>query len=114
MFNSMLRTSLSPNIIKGGFRPNVIPAEAEATIDVRLLPGDSREELIERLKQIVNDQAIDILPFDFAPMPPSPVSPLDSEMFRAIEKAQATVFPGAVTLPEMSTGATDSASLRVK
>src|SRR6185503_11169701 len=38
--NSMLRTTISPNIIKGGFRNNVIPGDAEATLDIRALPDE--------------------------------------------------------------------------
>ena len=113
-YNSMLHTSISPNIVKGGFRTNVIPAEAEATLDVRLLPGETREDLIEELQGLIKDEAVEVLPADFAAMPPSPPSRLDSEMFRALEKAQAAVFPDSITLPLMSTGATDSAELRVK
>ena len=113
-YNSMLHTSISPNIIKGGFRTNVIPAEAEATLDVRLLPGETREDLIEELRGVIKDEAVEVLPADFASMPPSPPSRLDSEMFRSLEKAQAVVFPGSITLPLMSTGATDSAELRRK
>jgi len=113
-YNSMIRTSISPNIIRGGFRTNVIPAEAEAILDVRLLPGESREELIEELRRVINDPSVEILPEDWAPMTPSPPSRLDSELFRALENAQARVFPEAITLPTMSTGATDSSHLRAK
>ncbi len=114
-YNSMLRTSISPNIIRGGFRTNVIPADAEAILDVRLLPGETREALVEDLRRVINDPAVEVLPdLDWASMPPSPVSRLDSELFRALETAQAAVFPEAVTLPTMSTGATDSSHLRAK
>ncbi|MGH9785680.1 MAG: M20/M25/M40 family metallo-hydrolase [Terriglobia bacterium] len=114
-YNSMIRTSISPNIIRGGFRTNVIPAEAEAILDVRLLPGETREALVEELRRVINDPAVEVVPdLDWASMPPSPVSRLDSELFRALENAQARVFPDAVTLPTMSTGATDSSHLRAK
>jgi acetylornithine deacetylase/succinyl-diaminopimelate desuccinylase-like protein len=114
-YNSMIRTSISPNIFRAGFRINVIPADAEAILDVRLLPGESRDELIQELRRVINDPAVEVLADeDWAAMPPSPVSRLDSELFRALENAQAAVFPGAITLPTMSTGATDSSHLRAK
>ena len=112
-YNSMLRSSVSPNIIQGGFRFNVIPAEAEATLDVRVLPDENVEAFMSELRRVIDDPAVELsLAQSFWPV--TPPSPLDSEMFRALEKAQAAVFPGVVTLPVMLTGATDSASLRAK
>ena len=114
LFNSMLRNSISPNIVQGGFRMNVIPTEAEARLDVRLLPGEDREQLMKDLRQLINDPAVEVLPDDWTTFPASPASRLDSDLFRALEKAQSSVYPDAVTLPLMSTGATDSARLRIK
>jgi acetylornithine deacetylase/succinyl-diaminopimelate desuccinylase-like protein len=115
-YNSMLRTSVVPTIIKGGFRVNVIPAEAEATLDVRALPDEDIPQLIETLKKLVDDPAITIERTQGAAAgrPAPPPSGLQTEMFRALEAAQKKVFPGTVTLPMMLTGATDSAQLRVK
>jgi acetylornithine deacetylase/succinyl-diaminopimelate desuccinylase-like protein len=115
-YNSMLRTSVVPTIIKGGFRSNVIPADAEATLDVRALPDEDIPKLIDTLKQLVNDPAITIERTSgaAAARPAPPPSGLQTDMFHALESAQAKVFPGVVTVPMMLTGATDSAQLRVK
>ncbi|HYR89344.1 MAG TPA: M20/M25/M40 family metallo-hydrolase [Terriglobia bacterium] len=115
MLNSTLRTSISPNIFNGGFRTNVIPGSAEATLDIRALPDEDMGEFYATLKRIVNDPAIEIVPPAPATLrPAAPPSRLDSVLFQSIEKAQAAVFPGAVTLPVMFTAATDSAQLRAK
>ncbi|MSO20215.1 MAG: M20/M25/M40 family metallo-hydrolase [Acidobacteria bacterium] len=112
-YNSMLRDSISPNIIKGGFRFNVIPGEAEARLDVRLLPGQTREDLMAQLKRVIDDPSVELIPEDDAsPMAPSSPSRLDEELFQALERAQKIVFPSAVTTPTMSTSATDSSHLR--
>ena len=112
-YNSMLRTSISPNLIEGGVRFNVIPSEASATLDVRALPDEDLEALMEELRGVINDPAVELsLAQTF--WSATPPSPLDSDMFRALENAQKKVFPGVVTLPVMLTGATDSASLRAK
>jgi acetylornithine deacetylase/succinyl-diaminopimelate desuccinylase-like protein len=112
-YNSMLRTSISPNIIKGGFRVNVIPGDAEATLDVRALPGEDMDRLVAELKTLVNDPAVDIV--RTPPNRPSgPPSPLDSDLFRALERAGRVVFHDAPTIPMMLTGATDMAQLRAK
>jgi acetylornithine deacetylase/succinyl-diaminopimelate desuccinylase-like protein len=114
VYNSMLRTSIVPTIIKGGFRSNVIPGDAEATLDVRALPDEDIDALAEALRKLINDPAIEVIPPAVRGRPATSPSKLDSEMFRALEGAQAKLFPGSVTLPLMLTGATDSAQLRAK
>ncbi len=57
---SMLRTSVSPNILGGGYRVNIIPSEAKATLDVRMLPDEDPTKFLEQVKQIVNDPSIDV------------------------------------------------------
>ena len=111
---STLRTSISPNIIKGGYLRNVIPSEAEATLDIRAVPGEDMEQLINRIIRLVDDPAIElekILPQ--ATRPGAPPSRLDSEAFRVIEKAYRR-FYDAPTLPTMMTGGTDMAYLRAR
>src|SRR5580704_10635032 len=113
--NSMLRTSIVPTIIKGGFRVNVIPADAEATLDVRALPDENVDELMATLKKVINDPEIEIVRSDKTnDRPVGAPSSIHSDMFQALERAQAKLFPGAVTLPEMGTGATDSTQQRAK
>ena len=46
-YSSMMRTSISPTMIEGGYRVNVIPSEAKATLDVRLLPDENPEQFLE-------------------------------------------------------------------
>ena len=111
--NSNLRSSISPNIIKGGFRSNVIPGDAEATLDIRALPDEDMNEFFASLRRVIDDPAVEVIPT--APgRPKAPPSPLDSDLFRALERAQAKVFPGAITIPSMLNGATDGAYLRAK
>lgn len=111
---STLRTSISPNIIKGGFLRNVIPSEAEATLDIRATPDENMAALLERLREVVDDPAISfekILPN--ATRPGAPPSRLDSEAFAIIERAYRQLY-GAPTLPTMMTGGTDMAYLRAR
>jgi len=112
-YNSVLRTSITPTIVKGGFRSNVIPAEAEATLDVRALPDEDMDRLIADLRRVIADPAVEIVKGAWR-RPASAPSPIDSDMFRALERAQKVVYPGAVTIPMMLTGATDNAQLRAK
>jgi acetylornithine deacetylase/succinyl-diaminopimelate desuccinylase-like protein len=111
--NSMLRTSISPNIITGGFRRNVIPDQAEAELDIRALPDEELEAFLTTLRNLVDDPAVEVT----APTsmrPAAPPSRLDSDMFHALEQVQREMVPDAVTLPTMLVAATDSAQLRAK
>jgi len=110
--NSMLRTSISPTIIKGGFRSNVIPSDAEAYLDIRALPDEDMPAFIKRLEEIIGDPKVEIKTNPWRPAAPS--SNLKTDMFAALEKAQKQTFPGAVTLPALLTGATDMYQLRLK
>ena len=112
-FYAMTRTTLVPTIIKGGFRINVIPGDAIAQVDVRVLPDENIEQLADALRKLINDSLVEVVP-PVGGRPTATPSQHDTEMFHALERAQQRVFPGAVTLPMMVVGATDSAQFRAK
>jgi acetylornithine deacetylase/succinyl-diaminopimelate desuccinylase-like protein len=111
--SSMLRTSVSPNIFTGGYRSNVIPSEAKATLDVRMLPDEDPAKFLEQAKAVVNDPAVDVRFTAQNVRPAGAETRLDSEAFKVIETAVTGVY-NTVTLPMMGTGATDMAQLRAK
>lgn len=114
-YYSMLRTSVVPTMLKAGIKENVIPPVAEATLDIRALPDEDLAKFREMLAEVINDPQVKVVPEDVTfSMPAAPVTSLDTEMFRALETAQKEVAPGAITLPVMTTGATDSSFLRTK
>ena len=110
---SMLRTSLSPTVIGGGYRTNVIPSEGTATIDTRLAPDEDANTFLEMVKQVVDDPQVEVTYGPRDTRPPTPPMKLDSAAFQALE-ANITKHYKTVTLPTMSTGATDMAFLRRK
>ena len=112
--NSMLRTSISPNIITAGYRINVIPSDAEATLDIRALPDEDLPRFLETLKSVINDPAVKVVPSNRSARPGAAPSGLDNEAFRTIEAVAKKHYPGVPTLPTMSTGATDMSFLRSK
>lgn len=112
MWNSMMRDTVAPTMLQAGVRANVIPSEARAVINVRLLPGDTIDVLVDTLKKLVNDPQVrfEIQPDGgFA----APNSSLESDFYSVITRVSAQEFGGAPVLPFMSTGATDSAQLRL-
>ena len=110
---SLLRTSVVPTMLSGGFRRNVIPAEAEATFDIRGLPDENPDQFYRDLAGVIDDPNIEIIPEGIY-RPASPPSSLENEMFHALEGVTARLFPHAVTLPTMRTGATDMAQIRAQ
>jgi acetylornithine deacetylase/succinyl-diaminopimelate desuccinylase-like protein len=110
---SMLRTSISPNIIHGGYRINVIPSEATATLDVRVHPDDDHVTFLEEVKKVIADPAVEVQWAQRDVRPGGTKTDLQSDAFKTIE-AMVTKHYSTVTLPSMATGATDMAYLRAK
>ena len=112
MWNSMLRDSIAPTMMQAGVRVNVIPSEATANLNVRMLPGHSIDELVGQFGKIVNDPQIR---FQLAPDSGenAPSSEVTSPLYQTIERLTPQEFPGSIALPFLGTGATDSASLRL-
>ena len=112
VWNSMLRDSIAPTILQAGVRNNVVPSEATANLNIRLLPGHSIEDVIAQLRKTVNDPQIRFqLAADAGEN--APPSSIESPLYKSIELITAQEFPGAVPLPFLSTWATDSAQLRL-
>jgi acetylornithine deacetylase/succinyl-diaminopimelate desuccinylase-like protein len=114
-FYSMLHTSISPNIIQGGFQSNVIPSEATATLDIRALPDENMPAFFELMRKVIDDPAVQVVPTASTgsdrPIPPP--SSIASETYHQLEAAFEKVYHLPV-LPLMQTGATDMAQLRAK
>ena len=112
LWNSMMRDSIAPTILAGGIANNVIPAEARANLNVRLLPGDTIDTLMNELNKLVNDPAVklELQPTAGLAAPPSS---LENEFYGLISKITSQEFGGAPALPFQSTWLTDSAQLRL-
>ena len=111
---AVLRTTIVPTILKAGFRSTVIPSEAEATLDVRTLPDENVERFYAEMRRVIDDPKVELVPPVRPGRPVSRPSRLDTDMFQALERTQRRMFPGAITLPSLSSGATDMAQLRAK
>ncbi len=112
MWNAMMRDTISPTMLSAGVRANVIPSEARAVLNVRLLPGNTITALLAELNKVVNDPAVKLEVQPDAGLA-APDSSLESEFYAAIVKASAEEFGGAPVLPFQSTWSTDSAQLRL-
>jgi acetylornithine deacetylase/succinyl-diaminopimelate desuccinylase-like protein len=113
VWNAMLHDTVAPTMLRAGIRANVIPSEARATINVRMLPGNQLAPLLAKLQQLVNDPAI-----RFEPQLPlsetAPSSSLTSDFYNTISSVTAKTYPGAPVVPLMSAYFTDSTPLRLR
>jgi acetylornithine deacetylase/succinyl-diaminopimelate desuccinylase-like protein len=111
-WSAMLRDTVSPTMLNAGVRVNVIPAEARATLNIRLLPGDTIDTLVAELNKLVNDPLVKLEIQQNAGLA-APTSSLENDFYNAIVKSAAQEFGGAPVLPYQSTWGTDSAQLRL-
>ncbi|MEX2263808.1 MAG: M20/M25/M40 family metallo-hydrolase, partial [Bryobacteraceae bacterium] len=113
-FDAQLRTSVSPTMLNAGTKINVIPNRAEAQVDVRRLPNETREEVMARFRQIINDPAVEVASAGGQEMPATEPSSLTTDLYKAMERVLSKSRPNSVVVPYMGRGATDSAFLREK
>jgi acetylornithine deacetylase/succinyl-diaminopimelate desuccinylase-like protein len=113
LWNAMMRDTISPTMLQAGIRANVIPSEARGVINIGLLPGNMASALLAKLTQLVNDPQIR---FEIQPGggEAAPSSSLTTDLYDEITRATKQRFPGAVAIPFMSPGATDSYPLRMR
>src|SRR6202521_3314547 len=103
LWSSMMRDSIAPTMLSAGVRNNVIPAEARANLNIRLLPGDTIDVLLAALTKLVNDPQIkfEVQPDAGLAAPPSS---LESDFYATITKVAGAQFGNAAVLPFQSTG----------
>jgi acetylornithine deacetylase/succinyl-diaminopimelate desuccinylase-like protein len=109
-WNAILRNTITLTGLAGSDKTNVIPPEASAVIDIRLLPDQSDAEMLALLKSLAADTAVHFATL-LAPKTPLE-NPVDTELYRAIEKASAQAAPGAFVTTRMLTAATDRPTYR--
>ncbi len=105
--NAMVRTTMAPTLFHAGIKENVVPASARAAVNVRLLPGDTPEKVLEHVRRIVADRRVTVRQKSLLSLP-SPVADIRGEGFRLISGAARAVFPEARVVPYLVLGATDA------
>jgi len=107
LVNAVIRTTLAPTIFQAGFTDNVLPPDATAVINLRLLPGDTIASSVEHVRRVINEAEVKITPLP-APIEASGVSDINSRGFRIIERTIRETFPPALIAPALLVAATDS------
>ncbi len=112
LWNAMIRDTIAPTMLNAGSARNVIPGEARANLNVRLLPGDTINTVVSDLEKLVNDPQVRLEVLPNAGLA-APDSSLENDFYATIGRVATREFGGAPTLPFQSTWATDSSRLRL-
>lgn len=109
-WNAILRNTISLTVVQGSNKTNVIPPEASAELDIRLLPNADAAQFLATLRRVVNDTAVHF--HTILPLRPPLESPINTDLFRAIERASRERDPGAIVTTPMLSAATDRSTYR--
>jgi acetylornithine deacetylase/succinyl-diaminopimelate desuccinylase-like protein len=135
LLHAIMRNTIAPVLMNAGFRGNVIPGSAEATINFRTIPGTTAEELIEELNGVIKDPRVEITVASMRSMSPNSTmtpeqtkqmeemmraarntkpSPQDNELYKALAKSLSEVYPTTKVTPYLFQAGTDSGAWRMR
>lgn len=105
--NATIRTTTATTIFQSGTKDNVLPSHARAVVNFRIIPGETREMVIQRIKEIIEDSSISVKALPFS-SDPSFISSPESPSFITIQKTIKEVYPNVIVAPYLVLAATDS------
>jgi carboxypeptidase PM20D1 len=107
---AMLRTTTAPTIIQGGVKSNVLPIEARAVVNHRIMPGETPETVRQRVENVIDDPRVQVTIYGEEAQPPSPVSDPGGEAFQLIGRTIRETTPDreVVVAPWLVVGGTDA------
>jgi carboxypeptidase PM20D1 len=105
-----VRTTTAATMFSAGVKDNVLPISASAVVNFRILPGETVESVVERVRDIVDDDRVEIQMINDFGVDPSPVSDPTSPAFRLIERTirQVTPYDDLIVAPYLVVGGTDA------
>jgi acetylornithine deacetylase/succinyl-diaminopimelate desuccinylase-like protein len=110
--NAVLHTTCIATMLSAGHAENALPQRADATVNCRIFPGTSAEQVRAKLQELVADPQVKVtLMHARSAEPKGPPQPLAPDVFRPVETVAAKMWPGVPVVPFMSAGATDGAFL---
>ncbi len=109
--NFLLRNTISLTMLGGAGQTNVIPPDAWANLDVRLLPGEDPQAFLESIRRVVADPDVTVQPAN-AEFRVANSSPTDTRLFQAIRRVSSQYFPGTPVAPRITSGYTENQRYR--
>jgi acetylornithine deacetylase/succinyl-diaminopimelate desuccinylase-like protein len=110
IYNSLMRTTCVATVLSGGHANNALPQTAQVIVNCRMLPDDKPEDIQAALKAAVADDQVALTCIHASTV--SPASPLRKDVLETLDRLTASMWPGVVVVPAMSTGASDGRPLR--
>jgi len=110
--NALVHTTLVPTILKAGIKDNVIPTIAKATFNSRILPGQTSDDVLQFVKQAVNDERVSVTKQTISLIEPSPITPTDHPAFQQVSALVKKTAPDVLISPYLMIGASDSRYFR--
>ncbi|MBU3916729.1 M20 family peptidase [bacterium] len=107
--NAWMRTTTAPTMIEGGIKENVLPSEAHALVNFRILPGDTVEDVINHAKKVINDADVEVsINAGGSGSIASPIASMDGPGYSVIKQSIHEVFENTLVAPGMLMAGTDS------
>ncbi|WP_266362428.1 M20 family peptidase [Tellurirhabdus rosea] len=106
--SAIMRTTTAPTLFNAGVKDNVLPIDASATINFRILPGETAESVQQRVEELIDNPKIAVKPLRSLNGNPSPISPPDAPAFERLNRTIRSVFPEVIVTPFLMLGGTDS------
>ena len=107
-----IRMTITPTIIHGGMKENVIPSECEATFDCRILPGQTTAQTLDAIKDLLKDVGMEKLTFETVQVNEPSESPAETPLYDVITSVLKEFEPNCGVTPMLMTGGTDSRFFR--
>ena len=112
LLHSLIRTTIAPVIMNGGFRMNVIPGSAEVTLNIRLIPGTDTRKIADVLTKLFNDPLLTVVPPENTPVVPP--SSTDTELYKVLAAESKAQWPEAEVTPYLFQAGTDAGAWRTR
>jgi carboxypeptidase PM20D1 len=104
--NAMLRTTTALTIVQGGNKDNVIPGQADAVVNFRILPGETRQTVLQHVKATVGD-GVEVRELDGA-TDPTAISPTSAAAFQMLQRTLRSLYPDTIVTPALYAAGSDS------
>ncbi len=108
IMNAWLRTTTAPTMIEGGIKENVLPSEAHALVNFRILPGNTVEDVVNHAKKVINDPAVKVTINSGAGRTASPIASMEGPGYSVIKQSIHEVFEDTLVAPGMLMAGTDT------
>ena len=112
LLHAIMRNTIAPVLISGGFRSNVIPGSAQATLNLRLIPGTDPQTMVALVQRLVNDPRVAVTLGPVSPTAGSAPSSVETELYRTLAREAKVQWPSAEVTPYLFQAGTDAGAWR--